>query len=52
MAALGEGKHYRLSAPPPEGAKKTVIYVKLTDSALGALEESFNRKVSYVLVFI
>lgn len=46
MAALVEGSEYGLSSLESTSANKSVVYVKLTDSALRAFEEFQKIKVS------
>ena len=46
MAALVEGSEYGLSSLESTSANKSVLHVKLTDSALKAFEEFQKIKVS------
>ena len=46
MAALTEGIKYGLSSLGSSSVNKSVIYVKLTDSSLKALEEYNSSKVT------
>ena len=46
MAALVAGGEYGLSSNDSTSANKTVLHVKLTDSALKAIEEYQKFKVS------
>ena len=45
MAALVEGQHYGLSSLSATSADKTVVLVKLTDTALRTIEEFQKIKV-------
>lgn len=46
MAALVEGQHYGLSSNLSPHDQKTVVQVRLTDSALKAIEEYLKLKVN------
>ena len=46
MAALVEGQQYGLSAQDKINCNKSLVFVKLTDSALRSIEEFFKLKVS------
>jgi hypothetical protein len=45
MATLVEGHQYGLSSKTAASHGKTVVYLKLTDSALRAIEEYQSNKV-------
>lgn len=47
MAALCPGVQYGLSSQENFGENKDLIFVKLTDSALRAIEEYRKNEVSY-----
>lgn len=47
MAALCPGVKYGLSSQQNFGEKKDLIYVKLTDSALRAIEEHLKNQVGF-----
>lgn len=46
MAALVEGQQYGLSAQDKINCNKSLIFVKLTDSALRSIDEFVKSKVS------
>ena len=46
MSALVAGREYGLSSNESTSANKTVLHIKLTDSALKAIEEYQKFKVS------
>lgn len=45
MAALVEGQKYGLSAQDKINSNKSLVFVKLTDSALRSIEEFVKLKV-------
>ena len=47
MAVLADGQKFALSSISKSQTNKSVLYVKLTDSALRSLEEYLKNKVSY-----
>jgi hypothetical protein len=48
MAALVEGQQYGLSSNFSPHDQKTVVQVKLTDSALKAIDEYLKLKVKFI----
>ena len=46
MAVLADGQKFALSSISKSQTNKSVLYVKLTDSALRSLEEYLKNKVS------
>ena len=50
MAVLGDGQKFGLSSISKSQTNKSVLYVKLTDSALRSLEEYLKNKVSEIII--
>lgn len=48
MATVIEGQQYALSSHLNHSMNKSLIFVKLTDSALKAIEDYLNTKVSLI----
>lgn len=52
MAALVEGQQYGLSAQDKINCNKSLIFVKLTDSALRSIDEFVKSKVSMSFISV